>query len=175
VETYERFFVGGGDGVTHDGSVAWEPGVEPAAVVYANSRAGHRWPIRNENTFESVIELIENDPWCDLQMHGAYCLDGLRKYPDTIHAYTFPVARGDIIIFLRFCFECWQAFLKENRIKPEKCRIQDSYSDGFGSVGWLDNIEHRWPKKPYLRNQQEYLDFLRDHPNAGPVRTSETD
>lgn len=49
---------------------------------------------------------------------------------------TIPVARGDLLILMRVCGWCLGKFLSHNGVDPTKCVVEDSYSDGFGSLPW---------------------------------------
>jgi hypothetical protein len=152
VAAYQHHF-SNGDGITHDCESAWNFATGNVPVAIATSRPEHRWPIRNENTFESVARIIKHDVHCDLDLFAdtelRSCIDrqkvvaegygrvngdaDRRRYIEASFS-TVPFAHGDLLVFARICAGCWDLFLHRNQIDPSTCEILKPWSDGFGSV-----------------------------------------
>jgi hypothetical protein len=163
-EAYNGFF-SNGEGITHDGVTPWQPSREIVPVAIATSRPGHRWPLRNENSFESVAELVKFDLHCDFDLFAATelgsCVDRLGHVADLFtkshptsgreyiekHFSTVVFARGDLCIFARICEGCYQSFLYRNNVEAGKVEIIEPWSDGFGSVPrhGIGRSEYLWP------------------------------
>lgn len=115
----------------------WIPGFEIAPVAISTSRPGKRWPIRGKQTLDSVLTIIERDVWCDIGLDDdpwAECVSRMIDGCTSNRPITFPFAHGDLVIFLKICAECWQAFIKREQIKTKKCRIVEPWNEGYGEL-----------------------------------------
>jgi hypothetical protein len=148
---YDNFFYKDGDGITHEYEKEFgdewffDRVVGPdTPIVITTSRPGHRWAIRNGMCFDSVLNLVKEDSWCDLDMSGAgVCIDSMRRIKNDTFDYVsdtptgpflLPFANGNIVVLVRTCYGCWCQYTKEHKIKTKKCEIVTPIVDGFGSL-----------------------------------------
>jgi hypothetical protein len=132
-------------------------------VAVATSRP-EKWILGDTTTPEVVMERIQHDVHCDLDLlagtEDGSCMDrhyghhhmlsllakcdGIGKdgKPDAMrrdyiekHFFTVPFSHGDLIVFARICNMCWGAFLYKNNIDTKEIGIIEPKSDGFGSIG----------------------------------------
>lgn len=117
-----------------------------APIVYATSRPSERFLIRGDRTFDSVVNDLKDDIWCDLDINGnGHCIqamhyahENMRYANETIDlnvSLLAPIALGDMAIFARFCNTCWKTFTARQSIERDACEIVTPFVDGFGQVG----------------------------------------
>jgi hypothetical protein len=145
---HDNFFCEDGEGTTY-GTTAEQIRKNPLGpdvlVAISTSRPGSRWIIRNGVTLSRVMEGVKQDSWCDIDISGTgYCIQGMREHKADKHAYLYdcvpnlpyliPFSNGNVVIFGHICFDCWQAYTKKNKIRPDKTGIFQPIADGFGSL-----------------------------------------
>jgi len=134
-------------------TMATAPGL-PAIV--ATSRPSQPWVMRSLEDFDKAFDAIEADIHCDLQVCGPsiiqrkryrHCVDWFAslRYDDLIvrSFTTFPVARGDLIVLVRVCCWCMGAFQFRNGVNGAECVVEESYSDGFGSLPFAPSADQK--------------------------------
>jgi hypothetical protein len=124
---------------THDGTdeygellTPWNPSIElDVPAVVSTSRAGHRWPLRGLQTIQTVIDVVEADKWCDLGLGNC-----TRSSKPSI-CNVIPFARGDLIVIVHVCRDCWQTWVDETFPEPPEetiyeTDVEDDYEDDGG-------------------------------------------
>ncbi|BBZ34117.1 hypothetical protein [Mycolicibacterium confluentis] len=151
-ESYNRNFASppGRPGLTPvgftDESASLSVGSTPDTRVYA-IRASfplERTPITSQAEFNDYAEQVRSEPSCDFQFNGPYCNGMLRRLHDQgkfdfllsrpdfdgwPNAIPVPYVRGDVVIWLSICRDCWYFYCNKHEISKPKFIDPDDVVD----------------------------------------------
>lgn len=120
-----------------DESASLSVGSTPDTRVYA-IRASfplERTPITSQAEFNDYAEQVRKEPSCDFQLNGPYCNGMLRRLHDQgkfdfllsqpdfdgwTNAIPVPYVRGDVVIWLSVCRDCWHFYCNKHEISKPK-------------------------------------------------------